>query len=228
MGGKAWTKSEDRALTKSYPFAEEFMRKTGRSKKSVYNRAFILGLTAKQGTEAHRRRLRVRSKSRPNRGSFKRGNVPWNKGTRGVMKPSSTSFKKGGLRGNAARKYRAVGAISFNHKDGCYMIKYRDVPGKKCWKTYAIWLWEQHHGPIPKRMIVVHKDGNSTNDELNNLCLMTRAEHIKWLTRAGKIHNEKHHESTSKAAKERWEVYRRIKEVMREKRRQDIERKLSA
>ena len=38
----------------------------------------------------------------------KKGQIPWNKGTKGVMKPNKTSFKKGEVRINNCKKVRCL------------------------------------------------------------------------------------------------------------------------
>lgn len=48
-------------------------------------------------------------------------------------------------------------------------------------KNYHLhrYVWEQAYGPIPKNMVIHHKDFNRGNWNLNNLELLTRAEHLK-------------------------------------------------
>lgn len=38
-------------------------------------------------------------------------------------------------------------------------------------------VYEKHYGPIPEGYIVHHKDGNKLNNSIDNLELMSRAEH---------------------------------------------------
>jgi len=38
------------------------------------------------------------------KGDFKKGHIPWNKGTKGLMKPNSGSFKKGNIPWNKGKK----------------------------------------------------------------------------------------------------------------------------
>lgn len=40
-------------------------------------------------------------------------------------------------------------------------------------------IWKEHYGEIPQGMIVHHKDHNKLNNDISNLCLMTRSEHMK-------------------------------------------------
>jgi hypothetical protein len=48
-------------------------------------------------------------------------------------------------------------------------------------KNYHIhrYVWEQANGPIPKGMVIHHKDFNRGNWNLSNLEMLTRAEHMK-------------------------------------------------
>ena len=38
-------------------------------------------------------------------------------------------------------------------------------------------IWEHHHGAIPEGHHIHHKDGNSQNNDLENLCCIPRAQH---------------------------------------------------
>jgi len=46
------------------------------------------------------------------------------------------------------------------------------------WELRARLVWAKHNGPIPSGMIVHHKDRNALNDEIGNLQMMTKAEHM--------------------------------------------------
>lgn len=57
------------------------------------------------------------------------------------------------------------------------MIKVRSHgPKSRYWMDYARWLWEQHRGPVPCGLRVAHVDGDTLNDDLNNLELCTAAD----------------------------------------------------
>jgi hypothetical protein len=45
------------------------------------------------------------------------------------------------------------------------------------WRLRAVVVWERENEPVPKGMVVHHKDRNSLNDRLANLEILTRAEH---------------------------------------------------
>jgi hypothetical protein len=46
------------------------------------------------------------------------------------------------------------------------------------WVEQAVVVWWNHHGPVPLGMLLHHKDGNSLNDAICNLRLVSRAEHL--------------------------------------------------
>ena len=51
-----------------------------------------------------------------------------------------------------------------------------DEPSR--WVLYARFIWETEHGPIPPGMGIHHKDGNTLNDKISNLELVTKAMHL--------------------------------------------------
>jgi len=114
---------------------------------------------------------------------FKKGHKTWNKGQKGISYPGSkaTQFKKGSIRGNAARKYRPVGSITVrNYKRGNQYryIKIKDdgPPQKRC-IPLATYRWQQANGPVPEGMFVVHRDGDTLNDDPSNLIAVDRSGH---------------------------------------------------
>lgn len=46
------------------------------------------------------------------------------------------------------------------------------------WKLRAQLVWEQKNGPIPRGFGVHHRDENTLNDEIDNLELLNKAEHL--------------------------------------------------
>jgi len=73
-----------------------------------------------------------------------------------------------------------VGTVRIRHGDGskgnqrCRYIKIRmDGPPHRRWITYARFVWEANHGPVPAGKVVGRLDGNMLNDDLSNLRLMT-------------------------------------------------------
>lgn len=46
-------------------------------------------------------------------------------------------------------------------------------------KRLHIYIWEKANGKVPNGYQIHHKDGNKDNNELDNLQLLTRSEHMK-------------------------------------------------
>ena len=109
-------------------------------------------------------------------GHFKKGIVPWNTGTKGVMKPNKTSFKKGGVPYNV----RPVGSERIT-KDGYRSIK---IAEPNSWELVQRHNWAQVHGTKNMPDNLRFKDGNRLNCDIDNLEPVTNAEHIR-LTHLG-------------------------------------------
>jgi hypothetical protein len=113
-----------------------------------------------------------------NSGSFKPGQKPWSTGTKGVLKPNSTSFKKG----RKAETKCELGDIKIRtDKKGRKRawVKVADNGNPYDWKLRAVVVWEGQHGPLKKGTLVHHKDRDTLNDAIENLQAMTRAEHLR-------------------------------------------------
>ncbi|WP_292018417.1 HNH endonuclease signature motif containing protein [Megasphaera sp. UBA4382] len=105
-------------------------------------------------------------------GQFKKGNVPWNKGMKGCCTGGrSTQFRPGHMPHNTRpENYESVDI------DGYVHIK---PPGEKYMILKHRWIWEQAYGPIPPGYCLIFLDRNKQNCSLNNLALITRAEHAR-------------------------------------------------
>lgn len=98
---------------------------------------------------------------------FKKGNVPYNAGTKGLCKRNSGSFQKG----NRPKNAREVGEERFVR--GYWEIK---VAEPNLWMPKSRYIWEQHYGKIPKGHVVAFLDGNTSNFNLENLTLISQSE----------------------------------------------------
>lgn len=107
-----------------------------------------------------------------NAGQYKKGNVPLNKGTKGMFNVGGnrTSFKKG----NIPLNYRPVGSERVN-VDGYIEIKIKD-PNK--WELKHRVVYESVYGKIPKGSNITFIDGNRLNLDIENLSLITQAENL--------------------------------------------------
>jgi hypothetical protein len=125
---------------------------------------------------------------------FRPGDRPWNCGRKGRRTSPATEFQRGCIRGNAARKYRAVGTITIrqgkrlSHRKNALRgqssrwIKIRDEGrSQNRYVPYARWLWERAHGPVPRGCFVVHRDNDRMNDSLDNLIIVDRRRHMERL-----------------------------------------------
>lgn len=99
-------------------------------------------------------------------GRYEKGRIPYNKGTKGIMKPNKTSFKKGDIPAN----HREVGSERINVY-GYTEVKVAE-PNK--WKLKHRVIYEEHYGEIPKNHNVIFADGNKLNLDINNLVLVNK------------------------------------------------------
>lgn len=106
-------------------------------------------------------------------GRMKKGNIPWNKGKKGVVRGGiATQFKKGHLPQNR----REIGEERVDSKDGYIYIKIQDGGRQKNWKTKHSIIWEKANGPIPEGYVVIFGDRDKRNFELDNLILISREQ----------------------------------------------------
>jgi len=108
---------------------------------------------------------------------FKKGIVSWNKGWKGLHLSRASEFKKGHLPAN----YKKLGTVTIR-KDRAGPVRFIAVAGptpqQHKWIPYAIYLWEKENGPVPAGFLVRHMDGDRLNDDLSNLKIVDRREHI--------------------------------------------------
>lgn len=134
-------------------------------------RAIFSRLTKEQWRAiAHQKLARGGVKTR-----FKKGHPTWNRGRKGTHFSPATEWKKG----NRPWKYKPVGTI--------YIIKDKtgkrrrwiklsdDGPRQDRRMPYARYLWQQQHGPIPPGYFVIHDNGDTLDDEADNLILVNTA-----------------------------------------------------
>lgn len=103
-------------------------------------------------------------------GRFKKGNVPVNKGKKGVCAKGceKTWFKKG----QAPINHKPVGSERIT-KDGYIMIKVAE-PNK--WRLKHVVEWEKNNGKLPKNHALIFLDRNKQNTSIDNLKLVSRSE----------------------------------------------------
>lgn len=118
-----------------------------------------------------------------NKGQFKKGNVPYNKGMkRGSVSPN-TEFKKG----NHSPNFKGYGKPSIvGSRKEVITTTPETTTAKSRGRTYttrkrtsyARYLWQQHHGPIPEGFII-YNNGHPTQFSIQDLEMISRAELVK-------------------------------------------------
>lgn len=104
---------------------------------------------------------------------FKKGHVPYNKGTKTVCKANKTSFKKGHVPAN----YKPVGSERID-EDGYVLVKVQDTgTWQERWKHKGKIMWEKYHNQeVPKGYAVIFADQNKLNFAKENLVLISKKE----------------------------------------------------
>jgi hypothetical protein len=120
-----------------------------------------------------------------NSGRFKKGQVPWNKGLKGLHHSPQTEFKKGEFVGDEHPSWQ--GGIHKSGRDGVHVWTGN---GKRTRRSRV--NYEKAYGPIPKGYVIYHRDGNKDNDNPSNLVAITRGELMKI-----NLRNRKNNRKTS-------------------------------
>lgn len=123
------------------------------------------------------------------KGCFEKGHKTWNKGLKGHLnseKCKATWFTSEYL---AKKSEKNIGKPRDDKRKWlvCLTNDKKDVKNKRNDKIYkhrktegyARWILKQSGIDIPKGMIVYHKDGDYTNNNIGNLEIITRAELLK-------------------------------------------------
>jgi len=119
---------------------------------------------------------------------------------RGVRLAPTTEFKPGLVPHNVL----PIGHISILiDKQGKQRAWIKIAEHK--WRQRAALVWEIEYGPIPRGYVPHHKDRNTLNDSLDNLELLTRAEH---LLEHREEFEQLRKERASIAVKAHWEKFR--------------------
>lgn len=116
-----------------------------------------------------------------NKGCFKKGHVPHNKGKKiqdyvtpdGLEKMQETQFKKGSEHtGENHNSWK--GGVQKMKGDCTHIWTGTNQRVRRPRKNY-----EDAFGKIPKGFVIYHKDGNKDNDHPSNLEAISRAELLK-------------------------------------------------
>lgn len=107
-------------------------------------------------------------------GHFEKGHVPVNKGTKGLYNVGGnrTSFRKGDKPHNIV----PIGTKIYK-SDEYWWTKIAENPSK--WQQTHRLIWEEAYGPLADNQVIIFLDGDTHNITLENLQVITRAEHIR-------------------------------------------------
>lgn len=105
-------------------------------------------------------------------GQYEKGNIPFNKGTKGVCKSNKTSFQKG----NIPQNKKEVGSERIT-KDGYTEVKVEE-PNK--WNLKHRVLYEKYHDvKLIRDDIIIFLNGNKQNLNKENLHRITREQLVR-------------------------------------------------
>lgn len=176
-----WTTAETTRLTAMYPDTpmSELVALLGRPKAAIYGKAKELGLKRSAEFLASEHSGRLGLTNNPGVATrFQKGHGAWNKGKPFYAGGRSveTQFNSGQMPHNHVPVGTEVMAT-----DGYLKIK---VAEPNAWEWTHRRNWEAVHGPIPQGSLLVFKNGDHTNCQVENLELITRGE----LMRRNTIH----------------------------------------
>ncbi|MEP7197239.1 MAG: HNH endonuclease signature motif containing protein [Saprospiraceae bacterium] len=177
MKRKFWTEEENKYMRKYFPhyYTDEIAKVLKRSYSSVAAQAYVLKLNKSekllniQAKHTVQKLLESGIKSR-----FQKGCISHNKGKKMAEdvkdKIRPTMFKIGNTPHNntfdGSERIDDEGYSLIRVKSGCFILKHR-----------LIWLLS--HGPIPEGNLIVFKDGNKQNLNINNLEMISSKENME-------------------------------------------------
>jgi hypothetical protein len=167
-----WSEKEVEIMVNNYPHVstKNVAAMLGKSVKQCYGKANLLKLHKTQEYLASESSGRLKT---GNHGTFfPKGNIPWNKGMKGLQIGGQiTQFKKGSIPPN----YRPVGSERID-EDGYTYLK---IAEHAKWVLKHRHIYEQEHGKIASNMIVTFKDKNISNFDIENLEAITKVENMQ-------------------------------------------------
>jgi hypothetical protein len=176
MNRNFWTEQEIKFLTENYSDMKtaDIAAIMDRPIGGVNGKAYDLGL--KKSFKHMKALLEIEAKKLTSAGKqyqFKKGQISHNKGQKMPAeiyeKVKRTMFKPGNKPGNIKK----VGAIRIDHEGYTY-VKIADSD----WRLKHRVVYENVNGPVPDGHVVIFKDNNMHNFDINNLQLISQADNM--------------------------------------------------
>ena len=117
--------------------------------------------------------------NKPNKTSFKKGLIPWNKGLKGTHFSPETEFKKG----RTSNRTLEVGTIRIRKSKRNKIRAFIKVKTPNIWVDMATYNWEKHFGKLKKGDVIHHLNSNTLDNDINNLIALPRSDHPKFHNR---------------------------------------------
>lgn len=122
---------------------------------------------------------------------YKLGHIPATKFIKGIHYSPKTEFKPGHIPANT----KPIGCITVRN-NSTRGSKYLHIKlSDRTWKEYHIHIWEKEYGPVPAGYILVFKNKDTMNVELENLEIITRGENAE---------RNRDHVKASESLRETW------------------------
>ena len=182
MNRHIWTDEEVDALRILYPVTrtQDIANQLNIPLSKVYHKAKYLGLQKSEAymrAELNRQAERLKTVGNPAR--FKKGHASWNKGKKGLsFGGKETQFKPGHI----PHTIKPIGAERIS-PDGYLERKVtNEGPARSHYKFVHRIIWEAANGPVPRTHYVTFKNGNRLDVRLENLELISMADHAKRIS----------------------------------------------
>ena len=113
--------------------------------------------------------------NKPNKTSFKKGSIPWNKDKKGIHLSLKSEFKKG----QKPKSLKPIGTITIRFDKSRTKRQWIKIKEPNIWIEYAKYLWLKSGRKLKKGFCLHHISNNSFDDRLENLILVSRIDHPK-------------------------------------------------
>ena len=174
-----WTAEEEALLCRAYADmpTSELAARLSLGVMQVFRKASKMGLkkSARYKRSAHFPGFKPgNQKGRETR--FKKGNTPFNKGKK--FNAGGRSVKTRLKVGHVPHNTVPVGQV-VTDSHGYFKQKIANNGDQGDWRLLHHLVWEGAHGPAPAGHIIVFKDGDQQNVQLDNLACISRAENMQ-------------------------------------------------